>query len=154
VDSDPQGADEQPDVPDHHRRAREGDESARQVILRALARSAAALLLAFVPALASAQDAARAAKMIELVENVNLPFVQRLFMALIEETRREMPAKFVEGIGTGAKLGPKWKAGNPHFDRARARIDAKIVESERQGRLEPPGRREIAQAIRTSWTDE
>lgn len=123
----------------------------------ALARRVAGALslgmLAFIPVLASGQDA-RAAKMIELVENVNLPFVQQLFMTLIEETRREMPARFVQGIGAGAKLGPNWKPGNPHFDRARARIDAKIAESERQGRLEPPGRREIAQALRTSWTDD
>ena len=114
----------------------------------------AALLLSLAPALALAQDAARAARMIELVENVNLPYVQRLFLTLIEETRREMPAKFVEGIGSGAKLGPKWKAGNPHFDRARERIDAKITESERLGRLEPPARREIAGALRSSWNDE
>ncbi len=114
----------------------------------------AALSLAFLPALAYAQDAARAAKMAELVEHVNLPFVQRLFVTLIDETRREMPSKFVEGIGVGAKLGPNWKAGNAHFDRARARIDVRIADSERQGRLEPPGRREIAHVLKASWTDE
>lgn len=106
------------------------------------------------PAGVLADEASRAAKMVELVENVNLPFVQRLFVTLIEETRREMPAKFVEGIGVGAKLGANWKAGNPHFDRAKVRIDVRIADSERQGRLAAPGRREIAQALKASWTDE
>jgi hypothetical protein len=116
--------------------------------LAALAFSVAALA----PALAD--EASRAAKMVELVENVNLPFVQRLFITLIEETRREMPTKFVEGIGVGAKLGERWKPGNAYFDRARDRIEARIAESERQGRLEPPGRREIAQVLKASWTEE
>ena len=120
----------------------------------ALARWAAAVLLAFVPALAPAQDAARAAKMVELVENIQLPFVQRLFTTLMEETRREMPGKFVEGLGVGAKLGTAWRSGNPHFDRALARIELRIAASERQGRLAPPERREIAQALKASWTDE
>ena len=115
----------------------------------------AALALFLAPfASALADDASRAAKMVELVENVNLPYVQRLFITLIEETRREMPNKFVEGIGVGAKLGPHWKPGNPHFDRARDRIEARIAESERQGRLEPPARREIAHVLQANWTEE
>jgi hypothetical protein len=118
-------------------------------------RCLAALALLVAPcATALADEASRAAKMAELVENVNLPYVQRLFITLIEETRREMPNKFVEGIGMGAKLGPNWKPGNPHFDRARDRIDGRITEIERQGKLDPPARREIAKALRASWTEE
>src|SRR5690348_13006542 len=118
-----------------------------KVLLAAAGAPLAALALFLAPlASALADEASRAAKMVELVENVNLPFVQRLFVTLIEETRREMPDKFVEGIGVGAKLGPNWKPGNPHYDRARDRIEARVTEIERQGKLDPPGRREIAQA--------
>lgn len=119
--------------------------------MRTLLKLAATLVLAAAPALAD--EAARAAKMVELIEHVNLPYVQRLFAVLIEETRREMPAKFVQGIGVGARLGPNWRSGNPHFDRARARIEVRVADSERQGRLAAPGRREIAQSLKAAWTE-
>jgi len=120
--------------------------------VRAFLKLAAGLLLA-AAAPALADEAARAAKMVELIEHIDLPFVQRLFTTLIEETRREMPTKFVQGIGTGARLGPNWRSGNPHFDRARARIEVRVADSERQGRLAAPGRREIAQSLKAAWTE-
>jgi hypothetical protein len=109
-------------------------------------------LLPFVPALAD--EASRAAKMVELVSNVNLPYIQRTFSILIEEMRRELPRKFADKIGTDGALGPKWRAGNPFFDRAEARLTARFADSERAGRLAPPSRSEIARILRTSWTEE
>src|SRR5262249_50233420 len=93
VDPDPEGAHEQPHVPDDDRWPRAGHEGARQMKLVRWTAALALSLLPFAPSLAD--EASRTAKMVELVQNVNLPFVQRLFTTLIEETRREMPVKFV-----------------------------------------------------------
>ena len=92
--------------------------------------------------------------MVELVENVNLPFVQQLFVILIDETRRDLPRKIVEKLGADKQLGPNWKPGNPHFDAIVARLQGRFDDSERQGRLDPPRRRDIALTLRAAWTEE
>ena len=120
-----------------------------------LSRCLAALALCFLPfSTALADEATRAAKMVELIENVNLPYIQRTFTVLVEEMRRELPRKFVDKIGSDGKLGSAWSPGNPFFDRAMARLESRFAESERAGRLAPPNRSEIARFLRASWTEE
>jgi len=96
-------------------------------------RFALCLLLALRAFTASAADALQNPLLSDLVDKVDLRYSQQIFALALLDQRGNSAAQLLEGMGKGAKLPESWRRGNPHWERAYARLGRSIDEEEARG---------------------
>jgi len=76
--------------------------------------------------------------------------------ALLNMLRAELPGLFLAGVGHGAKLGPKWAPGNPHWEIAAVAVREAIQAEElRAGPVLPRDAASFARVVATlPFTDD
>ncbi len=78
---------------------------------------------------ALAQPASREARIAAWLAKTDWPNGREMMRIL----RDDLPIMFLSGVGNGAKLGPAWAPGNPHFETARAAVSEAIRGEELRG---------------------
>lgn len=102
---------------------------------------------------AHAGSAARDAALRVLANKLDLPLVQETVVTFSQQLRRTLPGIFINAVGVGAGLGPRWKRGNPYFDDALRQVDAALAaEEERGGPLLKIDRGDLLYALDVPWT--
>lgn len=99
-------------------------------------------------------DLARQARMEQLFNAIDLPLTKQVFDQFLASLRESMITDLLTGMGTGAKLGPDWRSGNPHFERARAVVRRSLEAGEKVEPLFNIGPRALASELRVDWTDD
>ncbi len=101
-----------------------------------------------------ARPSARDLALKRLAQRLDLPLVEEAFATFSAQLRRTLPGVFVDSVGQGAVLGPRWRRGNRYFDEALRRVDAGLADEEaRGGPLVALDRSELLDALRLPWSE-
>lgn len=102
---------------------------------------------------AHASSASRDAALRVLANKLDLPLVEETVAIFSQQLRRTLPGIFINAVGVGAGLGPRWKRGNPYFDEALRQVDAALAAEEaRGGPLLKLDRGDLLYAVDVPWT--
>lgn len=100
-------------------------------------------------------EPARQALLSELVNKVDLPYAQQAWDLALVDQRENAAAQLIIGMGHGAKLSDAWQRGNPHWERAHARMSRSIAEEEaRSGPLFMVRKTDFLASFMPPWNDE
>ena len=102
---------------------------------------------------AAPSSAARDASLRALAKRLDLPLVEQSVAIFSKQLRRTLPPYFVDLVGANAGLGPRWKRGDPWYDRTLREVDAALAAEEARGgpllRLE---REDLLYAVNVPWS--
>ena len=88
-----------------------------------------------------------------LANKLDLPLVEETVATFSQQLRRTLPGIFINAVGEGAGLGPRWKRGNAYFDEALRQVDAALAAEEaRGGPLLKLDRGDLLYAVNVPWT--
>lgn len=104
---------------------------------------------------AGAADATTKALLVGLVDKVNFRHSQEVFALALADLRANSAEVMLAGMGQGAKLPDSWRRGNPHWEKAYARLTTAIeAEETRGGPLFVIGRPDFVAVFNPPWNNE
>ena len=111
------------------------------------------MLAASTPLRAQIEDTTQQKKLLEFLNQVELPYSKQSFNLVLLQLRESAPELFLQGVGKSEKLGSAWSAGNPYWEKSHSTIERAITEYEKQhGSIFSVSAKEVAQQFAPPWT--